>query len=65
MEGNKPKTKLITGPIVRRAILDSFRKLSPRVQVRNPVMFVVAVGAACAMLAAVLQHISAERTQVS
>src|SRR5579862_9545047 len=26
------------------AIVDSFRKLSPRVQVRNPVMFVVYIG---------------------
>jgi K+-transporting ATPase ATPase B chain len=31
-------------PIVRQAILDSFRKLTPRRQVRNPVMFVVYVG---------------------
>jgi K+-transporting ATPase ATPase B chain len=31
-------------PIVQRAIADSFRKLDPRVQVRNPVMFVVLVG---------------------
>jgi potassium-transporting ATPase ATP-binding subunit len=31
-------------PIVRRAIVDSFRKLDPRHQVRNPVMFVVEVG---------------------
>jgi K+-transporting ATPase ATPase B chain len=31
-------------PIVRRAIVDSFKKLNPRVQVRNPVMFVVLVG---------------------
>ncbi len=30
--------------IVRRAIGDSFRKLDPRHQVRNPVMFVVEVG---------------------
>ena len=30
--------------IVRRAIGDSFKKLNPRVQVRNPVMFVVLVG---------------------
>jgi len=30
--------------IVRRAIVDSFRKLDPRRQVRNPVMFVVWVG---------------------
>ncbi|MBV9710756.1 MAG: potassium-transporting ATPase subunit KdpB, partial [Ktedonobacteraceae bacterium] len=30
--------------IIRRAIPDSFKKLDPRVQVRNPVMFVVEVG---------------------
>src|ERR1700730_4930407 len=32
--------------IARRAVGDSFRKLDPRVQLRNPVMFVVGVGAA-------------------
>ncbi|HEY1777378.1 MAG TPA: potassium-transporting ATPase subunit KdpB [Solirubrobacteraceae bacterium] len=31
--------------IVLRALLDSFAKLDPRVQVRNPVMFVVEIGA--------------------
>jgi K+-transporting ATPase ATPase B chain len=31
-------------PIIRQAIVDSFRKLTPRRQVRNPVMFVVYVG---------------------
>jgi K+-transporting ATPase ATPase B chain len=36
--------KLFEGPIVRRAIIDAFRKLDPRHQVRNPVMFVVEVG---------------------
>src|ERR1019366_3488429 len=35
---------LFDGPIVRRAIVDSFRKLDPRHQFRNPVMFVVEVG---------------------
>jgi K+-transporting ATPase ATPase B chain len=35
---------LFDGPIARRALVDSFRKLDPRVQVRNPVMFVVYVG---------------------
>ena len=30
--------------IVRRALLDSFKKLDPRVQIRNPVMFVVEIG---------------------
>ena len=31
--------------IIRQAVFDSFRKLTPRRQVRNPVMFVVYVGA--------------------
>ena len=31
--------------IVRRALVDALAKLDPRVQLRNPVMFVVAVGA--------------------
>jgi potassium-transporting ATPase ATP-binding subunit len=31
--------------IVRRAVIDSFLKLDPRVQIRNPVMFVVEIGA--------------------
>ena len=30
--------------IIRQATLDSFKKLNPRVQLRNPVMFVVEVG---------------------
>ena len=30
--------------IVRQAVLDSFKKLDPRVQVKNPVMFIVEVG---------------------
>jgi K+-transporting ATPase ATPase B chain len=35
---------LFDPPIVRRAIGDAFRKLDPRHQLRNPVMFVVEVG---------------------
>jgi len=35
---------LFDPPIVRRATLDAFRKLDPRTQVRNPVMFIVEVG---------------------
>src|SRR3982075_2368643 len=31
--------------IVRRAVIDSFIKVDPRVQIRNPVMFVVELGA--------------------
>jgi potassium-transporting ATPase ATP-binding subunit len=35
---------LFDAPIVRRAVVDSFRKLDPRHQLRNPVMFTVFVG---------------------
>ena len=37
---------LFDPPLVRAAIIDSFRKLAPWVQWRNPVMFVVLVGSA-------------------
>src|ERR1017187_1968048 len=37
---------LVRRDIVRRALIDSLIKLDPRVQVRNPVMFVVEIGAA-------------------
>jgi potassium-transporting ATPase ATP-binding subunit len=35
---------LLDRAILARAVMDAFRKLDPRVQVRNPVMFVVYVG---------------------
>ena len=44
MSDNTKGTKLFDWAIVRPAILDSFCKLSPRRQFRNPVMFVVLVG---------------------
>jgi len=37
---------LFDGPIVRRALIDAVKKLDPRHQIRNPVMFVVEVGSA-------------------
>ena len=40
---NKPK-KLFDPAIVWPAAVDSFRKLDPRHQIKNPVMFVVEVG---------------------
>ena len=46
MTTHTPKTRPLFDPaIVRRAIVDAFTKLDPRVQVRNPVMFVVLIGA--------------------
>src|SRR6266498_3474158 len=41
----KSKTKAIwNAQIVRRAIIDSFKKLNPRAMMKNPVMFIVEVG---------------------
>jgi K+-transporting ATPase ATPase B chain len=37
---------LFDPPIVTRAVVDSLRKLDPRNQARNPVMFIVEIGAA-------------------
>jgi potassium-transporting ATPase ATP-binding subunit len=44
MATSSKSRSLFDGPLLRRAIVDSFRKLTPGVQVRNPVMFVVYVG---------------------
>src|SRR5579862_8031466 len=41
---SRRRTSMFEPTIVRRAIGDSFRKLDPRVQARNPVMFVVLIG---------------------
>jgi potassium-transporting ATPase ATP-binding subunit len=39
------KQSFMDGKMIFRAIVDSFRKLNPRAMVKNPVMFVVEVGA--------------------
>src|SRR5438067_7026075 len=44
MAGTVKARSLFDVTIVRQAIVDSFRKLTPRRQARNPVMFVVYVG---------------------
>jgi K+-transporting ATPase ATPase B chain len=38
------KQTVFAGGLYRRAVLDSLRKLDPRLEIRNPVMFVVQVG---------------------
>ncbi len=47
---SRPATRravsLFQPEILRRALIDSFIKLDPRIQIRNPVMFVVEIGAA-------------------
>jgi K+-transporting ATPase ATPase B chain len=39
-----PRTGSLRGELYRRAILDAFKKLDPRRQLRNPVMFVTEIG---------------------
>jgi K+-transporting ATPase ATPase B chain len=42
----KGNVSIFEPKIIRRAIPDSFKKLDPRVQAKNPVMFVVEIGSA-------------------
>src|SRR5664279_4327637 len=43
-KGGAKRGSLLSPQIVRRAMLDSVKKLHPRTEVRNPVMFVVFIG---------------------
>ncbi len=53
-EREQPRS-LFDPSILRPALLESVRKLDPRVQVRNPVMFVVEIGAAVTTVAWLIQ----------
>jgi len=44
MARQAPTRSLLERPVIWRAVVDAIKKLDPRVQVRNPVMFVVLVG---------------------
>ncbi len=44
---------LFDGPILRQALVDSFKKLNPAEQIRNPVMFVVLVGTVITFIEAI------------
>src|ERR1700730_14124545 len=54
-------TSLFEPAIVGRAILDSFTKLNPRTQARNPVMFVVLIGSVWTTVL-FFQHLSTAST---
>jgi K+-transporting ATPase ATPase B chain len=51
----RKSVSLFQPDIVRRALLDSLLKLDPRVQIRNPVMFVVEIGALITTIAWLIQ----------
>ena len=44
MSKQSNRRSIFDGKIVRRALVDAFRKLSPRLMMKNPVMFVVEIG---------------------
>jgi potassium-transporting ATPase ATP-binding subunit len=53
MTQNPRHRPLFEAPIVRRAMIESILKLDPRQEIRNPVMFVVWVGAVLTTVLAV------------
>ncbi|MBZ0284017.1 MAG: potassium-transporting ATPase subunit KdpB [Anaerolineae bacterium] len=62
MESKLKARPLFDGPILRRAITDSFRKLEPRQQLKNPVMFLVFVGAIITTLI-IIRDVTSGQTQ--
>src|ERR1035437_7080362 len=54
--GTSKKRAMFESSIVRRAAVDALKKLDPRVQAKNPVMFVVEVGSVVTTLLLVLPH---------
>jgi K+-transporting ATPase ATPase B chain len=62
---NAKARPLFDGPILRRAVVDAFRKLDPRQQVKNPVMFVVAVGALMTTLIVIRDAVTGATGQIS
>jgi K+-transporting ATPase ATPase B chain len=44
---------LFDGQILRQALIDSFKKLNPAIQIKNPVMFVVLVGTVITFIEAI------------
>jgi K+-transporting ATPase ATPase B chain len=65
MEAKLKARPLFDPPIVRRAVVDSFRKLDPRQQLKNPVMFVVAVGAVVTTLIVIRDVVSGQTGNLS
>jgi K+-transporting ATPase ATPase B chain len=56
----KPAQSVFAGPVLRQALWASLVKLDPRVQFRNPVMFVVEIGAAITTVGWLIQVFGGE-----
>jgi K+-transporting ATPase ATPase B chain len=64
MEMKLKARPLFEGAIIRRALVDAFRKLDPRQQVKNPVMFVVLAGAVLTTILIVTDALSGEPSDI-
>ena len=53
--GGRQGVSVFQRDLARRALIDSLIKLDPRVQIRNPVMFVVEIGATVTTLSWLIQ----------
>lgn len=53
---SRKQQALFDPALLRQALIDSVKKLSPRVQWRNPVMFIVWIGSAITTLLAIAMH---------
>lgn len=65
---SKAKTRKVAGitrAILIQAIVDSFRKLDPRVEIRNPVMFVVEIGALLTTILAIRDAMTVQTAPIS
>lgn len=65
METQAKGRPLFDGPIVRRAAVDALRKLDPRLMLKNPVMFVVEVGAVMTTLIVLASVVGGQVTDLS
>ncbi len=53
---------LLDPKMIWRSLPDAFRKLDPRVQIKNPVMFVVEVGAVLTLYTAITNAVRGSST---
>jgi K+-transporting ATPase ATPase B chain len=61
MSNKKEKSKFITQDIFKEAIVEAFKKLSPKYMIKNPVMFVVEIGFVITLLLTFLPNIFGDK----
>jgi K+-transporting ATPase ATPase B chain len=59
---NQENTSLFTGELVKQALKDSFKKLNPRLMIKNPVMFTVEIGTLIMLIVTILSALQEDVT---